>query len=67
MTKAIEVNLETNEIIERDFTKEEVAEQAVNQASYDARIAAAKVREKARQDLLDRLGITAEEASLLLA
>jgi hypothetical protein len=66
MTKAIEVNLETNEIIERDFTKEEVAEKAVNQASYDARIAAAQVRDKARKDLLDRLGITAEEATLLL-
>jgi hypothetical protein len=66
MTKIIEINAETNEIIERDPTTAELKDFAENQKNYDNRIAEAQAKEKARKDLLDRLGITADEAALLL-
>jgi len=61
-------NVETGveEIIERDATPEEIAAQE----AIDAEIVKAKnqseVREAARQALLAKLGITADEAKLLL-
>ena len=71
MAKAIEVNCETGEVIERDLTVEELQAQADAAAKYKAdRLAAeADAAEKAtaKAALLKRLGITAEEAALLLA
>ena len=71
MTKAIEVNCETGEVTERDLTAEELQAQADAQAQYEAeRVAAeAEAAEKAtaKAALLKRLGITADEAALLLA
>jgi hypothetical protein len=65
MTKLI-VNCETGETIERELNAEELAQQAIDQAAEATRVAseAAKAAEKAA--LLERLGITAEEAKLLL-
>jgi hypothetical protein len=71
MTTAIEVNCATGEVTERPLTAEEIA-----QREADAQVAAAKAHEeevKAAEDaaakaaLLAKLGITAEEAKLLLA
>lgn len=70
-------NVETNEIIERLFTEEEIAEVEARKAEAEAktqaeanaeaeRLAAAEEKEAARQAVLDRLGLTAEEAALLL-
>ena len=71
MTKAIEVNCETGEVTERDLTAEELQAQADAQAQAEAeRVAAeAEAAEKAtaKAALLKRLGITADEAALLLA
>ena len=71
MTKAIEVNCETGEVTERDLTAEELQAQADATAQAEAeRVAAeAEAAEKAtaKAALLKRLGITAEEAALLLA
>ena len=71
MTKAIEVNCETGEVTERDLTAEELQAQADAQAQAEAeRVAAeAEATEKAtaKAALLKRLGITADEAALLLA
>ena len=71
MTKAIEVNCETGEVTERDLTAEELQAQADAAAQAEAeRVAAeADAAEKAtaKAALLKRLGITAEEAALLLA
>lgn len=65
--KVREHNLETNEIIDRDATPEEIAEfeaitaKAQMEAQAKAEAAAAKAA------LLAKLGITEEEAKLLLS
>jgi hypothetical protein len=66
MTKLI-VNCETGETTERQLNAEELAQQAIDQTAEAAQAAteAAKAAEKAA--LLTRLGITADEAKLLLS
>jgi len=59
-------NTETNEIIDREMNDQEFAQYEANQAAQVARKAEAAVKESARQALLTKLGITAEEAQLLL-
>ena len=71
MTTAIEINCATGEVIERPLTADEIAanEAAAAQAEAD-RVAAeteAATKAQAKADLLAKLGITAEEAALLLA
>ena len=66
----IEVNCTTGEVLEIELTDPEVAELAyqaelaADQKAEDDRIAAEKAEAKAA--LLERLGITADEAALLL-
>jgi hypothetical protein len=60
-------NIETDEIIIRDMTDEELADYEAFQAAELQKIEDAKAEKKAREALLDRLGITAEEARLLLS
>ena len=71
MAKAIEVNCETGEVTERDLTAAELQAQADAQAQAETeRIQAesdAATKATAKAALLKRLGITAEEAALLLA
>ena len=71
MTTAIEINCETGEVIERPLTADEIAanEAAAAQAEADRLAAEAEAEAKAaaKADLLTKLGITAEEAALLLA
>lgn len=71
MTTAIEINCETGEVIERPLTADEIAanEAAAAQAEADrlASEAEAEAKAQAKADLLAKLGITAEEAALLLA
>jgi hypothetical protein len=59
-------NTETNEVIDREMNDAEFAQHEANQAAEAARAAeeVAKAAEKAA--LLERLGITADEAKLLL-
>jgi len=59
-------NAETGEIIEREMNAEELAQQAIDEAQEQTRQAEAAAKEAQRQALLDKLGITAEEAQLLL-
>lgn len=59
-------NLETGEIIERDLNAAELATYAADKAEAEARALAIKSQEDAKAALLDRLGITTEEAALLL-
>jgi hypothetical protein len=70
MTTAIEINCETGEVIERPLTADEIAanEAAAAQAEADrlAAEAEAVAKAEAKQAVLDRLGLTAEEAALLL-
>jgi ribosome-binding ATPase YchF (GTP1/OBG family) len=64
-------NTETNEIVEREMNAEELAQWEADVAYYSAKaeLAKAEAEAKAAQKaaLLDRLGITEDEAKLLLA
>ena len=68
---AIEVNCATGEVIERPLTQEEIFanEAAAAQAEADRHEAEAKAAADAvaKEALLAKLGITADEAKLLLA
>lgn len=59
-------NVETNEIIERDMTAAELTQWEIDKAAAEAAIAAAEAEESKKQALLDKLGLTADEAKLLL-
>ena len=60
------VNVETGEEIVRDATASEIAQIELNAANYAARKAEAEAKATAKAALLNKLGITAEEAQLLL-
>ena len=71
MTTAIEINCETGEVIERPLTAEELAANEAAAAQAEADRAAAEVEAAAKAEaktaLLTKLGITEDEAKLLLA
>lgn len=60
-------NQETNEVIDREMNDQEFAEFEANQAAQEVAESKAKSKAKAKADLLAKLGITAEEAKLLLS
>ena len=60
------VNCETGEEIVRDATAEEIAQIELNSANAEARKQAEAQAAATRAALLTKLGITAEEAQLLL-
>ncbi len=64
--KILEHNVETGEAIERDMTAEELAQYEIDQAETAARITAQEEKAAARQAVLDRLGLTEEEAQLII-
>ena len=71
MTNAIEINCETGEVTQRPLTAEELAanEAAAAQAeaaAHEAEVEAA-AKAEAKAALLAKLGITEDEAKLLLA
>ena len=57
---------ETGEEIVRDATTEEIAQIELVAVNTAARKAELEAKEAARQAILDRLGLTADEAKLLL-
>jgi hypothetical protein len=71
MTTAIEVNCATGEVVERPLTSEELAQREANVAAFAAeqheKEAAAAEAAVAKAALLAKLGITEDEAKLLLA
>jgi hypothetical protein len=60
------VNVETGEEIVRDATAEEIAQMKLDAENAAAEKAQADAKEASRQAILDRLGLTADEAKLLL-
>lgn len=60
------LDITTGEEIFRPYTKEEVAEVEANQAAEASKLEAETQRATAKAALLERLGITADEAALLL-
>jgi len=61
------INCETGEIAERELNEEELAQQAIDEAAATTRKAEEVSKAQARQTLLTKLGITEEEAKLLLS
>jgi hypothetical protein len=59
-------NTDTDEIIDREMTTAEFAQYKKDQVAFEAELAEVAARDKAKQALLDRLGITQDEAKLLL-
>ena len=60
------VNCETGEEIVRDATAEEIAQMELDAANATTAKAEAEAKKTQRQAILDRLGLTADEAKLLL-
>lgn len=65
--KITETNGATGETIEREATAEEIAQFEADQAEQLAAHQAAKAKEAEKAALLNRLGMTADEAKLLLS
>jgi len=59
-------NTETNEIIDREMNNEEFANYQARQLEKDAEQAEAEAKATQKAALLERLGITEDEAKLLL-
>jgi hypothetical protein len=60
-------NVETDEVVDREMNDEEFANYQARQLEKEADQAEANAKATAKTALLDRLGITAEEATLLLS
>jgi hypothetical protein len=65
------INCETGEVIERGLTDDELAQQEIDNAETlaikEAQAAEAQAKATQKAALLERLGITEDEARLLLA
>jgi hypothetical protein len=59
-------DLQTDEVVDREMNDDEFAQYQADKAAQLAAKAEAEVKEAARQAILDRLGLTADEAKLLL-
>ena len=59
-------NTATDEVIDREMNDVEFAEYEADKAAQAAKKAEAEANEAARQAILDRLGLTADEAKLIL-
>jgi hypothetical protein len=64
--KITEHNATTGEVIERDLTPAEVKQHEADLARADEKAAGSQAKADAKAALLERLGITADEAALLL-
>lgn len=68
MTKLVkEHNVETGEIIERELTKAELDALAADKAEETAKVEAETLKAAEKVALLAKLGITEDEAKLLLS
>ena len=59
-------NSQTNEVIDREMTAAEFAQYTADQAAQAIAQAEAEAKAVQRQAILDKLGLTAAEAQLLL-
>jgi hypothetical protein len=60
-------NTETDEIIDREMNAAEFAQYKAQQVQAEAQAIELELKATAKTELLNRLGITAEEAQLLLS
>jgi hypothetical protein len=61
-----EYNCETGEEIVRDANADEIAQIKIDAETWEADKAAAEAKAQARQAILDRIGITADELKTIL-
>ena len=66
MGKIVIVDTITGEVVEREQTAAEKTQAAKDQAEAEAQAEAKEAKAVARQAVLDRLGLTEQEAQLLL-
>jgi len=66
MTNKLEINAQTGEAIVRQLNADELAQLELDKVSAEARKDAKTARQVARQAVLDKLGLTADEAEALL-
>jgi hypothetical protein len=59
-------NIQTGETIFRDYTPEEIAQVEAEEAAAAEKLAELEAKAAAKAALLEKLGITEEEAKLLL-
>ena len=64
--KKLEHNVETGEILEVEMTKEEIAQRKLDEQAFANKVAHEQSKVAAKAALLERLGLTADEAALLL-
>lgn len=62
----LEFDALTGEIVEREFTPEELAQIELDKQEEEVRLVSIAAQAAQRQAILDRLGLTEEEAQLLL-
>ena len=60
-------NVETDEIIVREMTKSEAEQSALDAKAFQDSLAQKKAKEDSKAALLAKLGITEDEAKLLLS
>jgi hypothetical protein len=60
-------NVESGEIVDREMNDAEYAQYEAEQADREAKEAEQSAKDEAKAALLERLGITADEAALLLS
>ena len=66
MADKLEVNAQTGETVTRDYTEAEHDQYQLDQAEAAANAAAQAAKSAARQAVLDKLGLTQDEAPALL-
>ena len=59
-------NVETGEIVDREMNAAEFSQYKIDLADHQAKKAEQAAKDEAKAALLERLGITADEAALLL-
>jgi ABC-type amino acid transport substrate-binding protein len=62
-----EFNCELGEIVVRELSKKEIDQIAIDKANAKTELVEAEAKAQAKAALLDRLGITEDEAKLLLS
>lgn len=62
-----EINCETGEVIERELSKDEIKQRELDYQNAVSTETAAAAKAEAKAELLAKLGITEDEAKLLLS
>ena len=60
-------NVTTGEIISRELNKAEIDQQKIDEAAFKIKLTEQENKAEAKSELLKRLGITEDEATLLLS